>query len=165
MKRPYQITALILLLLSAVTAYQSLQFKYYTPLGPGPGFFPFWISIILVALSLIMLGQAVFKISEPLPSDFFDSRRGYLKALAICVSWLWVALFLKSLGYQLTMLVFFPFLLLTMGRVRWYTMLIITTLGSFGSYWCFSRLFRVSLPTGPFDELILGIGVFFKSLI
>ena len=39
MRRPYQITATVLLLVAAFIAFESLQLRYYSTLGPGPGFF------------------------------------------------------------------------------------------------------------------------------
>lgn len=103
---------------------------------------------------MVMMVQATFKKSEPLPQDFFDSKRAYLRVLAICAAWVFATLSLKTLGYQLTMMVFFPVLLLSMGSVKWYTILIVTFLGSFGAYWFFSHLLRIPLPVGPFDELV-----------
>lgn len=154
MKRPHQITALILMLFSGLVAYQSLKLQYYTPLGPGPGFFPLWIAIFIGILALLMLAQSTLKKPEPLPHDFFDSRQSYLRALTICAAWIFATLSLNSLGYRLTMMIFFPFLLLTMGKVKWYITLAVTLLGSFGAYWCLVRLLRVPLPEGPFDELM-----------
>jgi putative tricarboxylic transport membrane protein len=153
MKRPYQITASILFAVSALVAYESLQLKYYTPLGPGPGFFPFWISLCLAVLSLVMFYQATFKKSDPRPEDFIESRLGYLRALGICVAWIWATAMLERLGYRLTMLVFFPFLLLALGRVKWYMIVLLTLLGSIVTFYVFSIQLSVPLPVGPFDGI------------
>ena len=151
MKRPYQITASILFVLSTLIIYESLQLKYYTPLGPGPGFFPFWLSLCLAVLSLVMFYQASFKKSDPRVEDFIDSRLGYMRALCICVAWIWAAAMLERLGYRLTMLIFFPFLLLTLGRVRWHMIVLITLLGSIVTFYVFSIKLSAPLPVGPFD--------------
>jgi putative tricarboxylic transport membrane protein len=153
MKRPYQITASILFALSVLITYESLQLKYYTPLGPGPGFFPFFLSLCLAVLALVMFYQATFKKSDPRPEDFIESRLGYLRALGICVAWIWAAGMLERLGYRLTMLVFFPFLLLTLGRVKWYMIVLISLLGSIVTFYVFSIQLSVPLPVGPFDGI------------
>lgn len=153
MKRPYQLTALALFLLSGLIAYESLQLKYYTPLGPGPGFFPFWLSWCLAALAVAMFYQATFRKTAYRPVDFVDSRIGYLRAFAMCVAWIWATVMLERFGYRLTMLVFFPFLLLTLGRVKWYWVVLITLLGAMVAYYLFSIVLSVPLPTGPFDGI------------
>jgi putative tricarboxylic transport membrane protein len=153
MKRPYQITALILLILSALISYESLQLKYYTRLGPGPGFFPFWISACLAVLAIVMFYQATFRKSDPRPDDFFDSRLGYLRAIGMCVAWIWATIMLERLGYRLTMLVFFPFLLLTLGRARWYMIVLVTLMGSVAIFYIFTISLSAPLPVGPFDGI------------
>lgn len=114
---------------------------------------------------MVMFYQATFKKSEPMPDDFFDSKLGYLRGLAICVAWIWATAFLKPLGYRITMMVFFPFLLLTLGRVRWYTITLFTVIGSVGAYWIFTRVLRVVLPLGPFDGFFRPIDDFLESFI
>lgn len=153
MKRPYQVTALVLFALSALIAYEALQLKYYTRLGPGPGFFPFWLSVCLAALSVAMFYQATFRKSDPRPADFVDSRTGYLRAGCMCIAWVWATVMLERLGYRLTMLVFFPVLLLTLGRVRWYTIAAVTLLGSMVTFYIFTIKLSAPLPIGPFDEI------------
>ena len=153
MKLPYKLTALVLFLVSVLIAYESLQLKYYTTLGPGPGFFPFWLSLCLAALSVLMFYQATSGKSDPRPEDFIESRLGYLRALAICVAWIWAAAMLERLGYRLTMLVFFPFLLLALGRVRWYMIVLITLLGSIVTFYVFTLQLSAPLPVGPLDGI------------
>ena len=157
MKRPYQLTALVLFFLSGFVAYESLQLKYYTSLGPGPGFFPLWLSMALAALAAAMFFQATFKASEPRPADFRGSRTGYLRAAAICVAWIWAALMLERLGYRLTMLVFFPVLLFALGRVKWWLVVAISLLGSVAVFYVFSVGLSVHLPVGPFDGVFESI--------
>jgi len=153
MKRPYQITSVILFVLSGYTAIESLKLKYYTSLGPGPGFFPFWLSLCLAALATAMFYQATFKSSDPRPADFVDSRLGYLRAFAMCAAWVWAVAMLERLGFRLTMLVFFSFLLLTLGRVKWYLVVVISLLGSIVAFYLFSIALSVPLPIGPFDGI------------
>ncbi|MFO7708400.1 MAG: tripartite tricarboxylate transporter TctB family protein [Desulfobacterales bacterium] len=151
MKRPYQLLALILFLLSLLIAYESLQLKYYTSLGPGPGFFPFWLSLALAVLAIAMFIQATFKKAPPRPIDFVDTRLGYMRACAMCAAWIWATFMLERLGYRLTMLVFFPFLLLTLGSVRWYLVILISLLGALIAFYLFTLVLSAPLPVGPFD--------------
>jgi putative tricarboxylic transport membrane protein len=153
MKRTYQIAAILFLIFSAFVGRESLHLKYYTPLGPGPGFFPFWMAFVLAGLSGIMLFQATFRKVESKPDDFFDSRQGYCRILAICGTWIWAVLALEPFGYRLTMVVFFPILLIALGRVRWYVVILLTFFGSFITFWVFNQFLRVSLPFEPIDQI------------
>ncbi|MBP1780116.1 MAG: hypothetical protein H6Q86_6127, partial [candidate division NC10 bacterium] len=42
--------------------YESLQIKYYgSDFGPGPGFFSFWLGVLVVVLSVIEIGRTFGK--------------------------------------------------------------------------------------------------------
>ncbi len=153
MKRTYQISAVLLLLFSAFVARESLRLKYYTSLGPGPGFFPLWLSLLLAVLSGVMLFQATCRAMDPKPHDFFHSRQGYFRILAICGAWIWAVLALEPLGYRVTMAVFCPILLMTLGRARWYVVILITLFSSLVVFWIFNGFLRISLPFGPIDGI------------
>jgi hypothetical protein len=114
----------------------------------------------LAALAVAMFYQATFRKTAYRPADFVDSRIGYLRAIAMCVAWIWATLMLERLGYHLTMLVFFPFLLLTLGRVKCYWVVLITLLGAMVAYYLFSIVLSVPLPTGPFDGIFETIDEF-----
>lgn len=153
MKRPYQVTAIVFLLFSAFIARESLELRYYTELGPGPGFFPFWLALALFGLSATMLYQATFRPSEPMPADFWADRVGYVRALAVIASFIWLVFTLESLGFRLAMAVFFVWLLINLGRPSspggWLLAAGITALGSWGAFWLFNDLLKVVLPIGP----------------
>ena len=158
MRRPYQLTALVLFGLSGFIAYESLKLKYYTTLGPGPGLFPLcgcrwpWRRWRRPCSS-----RPHSRHPEPRPADFRDSRTGYLRAVAICVAWIWATLMLERLGYRLTMLVFFPVLLFALGRVKWWLVVVISLLGSVAVFYVFSVGLSVHLPVGPFDGVFESI--------
>lgn len=47
MRPSCQITGVLFILLAAFVARESLDLKFYTQLGPGPGFFSFWLALVL----------------------------------------------------------------------------------------------------------------------
>ena len=154
MKRPYQITALVFIAFSAFIAKDALDLKYYTSLGPGPGFFPLWLAGIMIVLSGFMFFHATWGKSDPLPADFFASRAGYLKAAAVIASIIFVVLALEDLGFKITMAIFFVWLLATLGRLKgvvgWVSMAMVVAGGSWGTFWLFNDMLKVPLPTGAF---------------
>jgi putative tricarboxylic transport membrane protein len=150
MKRPYQITGTVLLLLAAFIAWEALKLKFYTHLGPGPGFFSLWLSLILGVLAVLMILQATFRTPETMPEGFFPTRAGFLKMGSILLALVATTALLDVLGFRLTMFCVFVFLLYTLGRPGWIVTLVVSAAGSFGVYYLFVQWLRVQLPTGYF---------------
>ncbi len=150
MKRPYQITAIVFLLFSAFIARESLELKFYTTLGPGPGFFPFWLSLFLGALAAVMLYQATFKPQDPMPSDFFANAKGYMRVAAIIIALVASILFMETIGFRLIMLAFYLFLLFALGRQNLIVTALVALAGSWGVYQVFVEYLKVPLPVGIF---------------
>ena len=150
MRWVYKITGTLFLLFAAFIAYKSLQLQYYTPLGPGPGFFTFWVSIIFGGMAIIMILQATFAQAEPMPHDFFSTKKGYLRIGVIVLTLIFTTAMLDFLGFRLTMLIVYLFLLYTLGRQGILLTLILSLFGSFGIFYVFDQLLDVPLPTGVF---------------
>lgn len=150
MSRPYQITAAICLLFAVFVAYESVRLKYYTPMGPGPGFFPLWLSIGFGILAAVMFCQARFGRSDPMPADFFATRMGYLRIAAILGSLVGTVVLFNPLGFRLTSLAFYFFLLTVLGRHGFLTSAVFAVVGSFGVYHVFANVLMIPLPVGIF---------------
>jgi hypothetical protein len=141
----------VLLLFGGFVIYESLQIKYYgSDFGPGPGFFSFWLGILVVGLSIIEIGRTLGK-RIPLPADFFPDRAGVGRIACLLGALVAVVLLLDRLGYSLTMFLFCGFLLRVLGKQPWWLTVVLTMAGSFGTAYLFRQL-QVLLPRG-----ILGI--------
>jgi len=150
MKRPNQIAAVVLILFSIFTAREALDMTYDTPLGPGPGFFPLWISIFVGILSAIMLYQATFHRSDPMAEDFLPSKVGYFRVVAVTLGMIFVVVTMPDLGNQLSMFVFLLFMLYALGRQRLLITALVALAGSFGAFYVFNNWLQVPLPVGIF---------------
>jgi putative tricarboxylic transport membrane protein len=150
MRRAHQITGSLLLGFAVYVGVESLELRYYSSLGPGPGFFSFWLALILGLLATVMLVKASFGTSEPMAEDFFADRRGYLRMGGIVLALLASALLLERIGFRITMFALYLFLLLTLGSHRLITSLLVAAAGSFGVYFVFTRWLNVPLPAGTF---------------
>ncbi len=148
MNRAYQIAGSVFLLLAVFVARESLALKFYTSNGPGPGFFPFWLSVALGLLAVLMILKATFREPEPMPEGFIASRAGYLRAGAIVLALAATTALLEVLGFPLTMFVTILFLLFALGRPGLITTLLVSAVGSFGCFYLFDRWLKVPLPTG-----------------
>lgn len=128
--------------------HQSLGHNYYgSDFGPGPGFFSFWLGILLIVLSLIQIVMIYRRPAEPLPDGFVPSREGVRRILSIAGALAASLAVMKFLGFALTMTAFCIFLLRRLGRQPWWQTLILSAVAGFGMAYLFGLL-QVMLPKG-----------------
>jgi putative tricarboxylic transport membrane protein len=147
MTRLYQIVALIFVAFGIFVLYLSLDLSYSADYGPGPGFFSFWLGILLILLGGIDFIGTTRRPRESFPEGFIPDRPGLRRLLFISASLVAVIFLMNPLGYILTILPFSIFLLRTMGRQPWWATMIISLAGSFGTFQLF-RALQVPLPVG-----------------
>ena len=143
MKRGWQAAVAVLLALFAFFAFESLRLSLRDALGPGPGFFPFWLSVAGGLLGLVLLVQTTRG------TVFFETQalKFELRPVALVLAGLVIATaLLEAIGFRLAMLVLLPYLLFVLGVRNWLAMGIFTLAGSFGVYHLFSGLLKVPLP-------------------
>ena len=147
MRRNYLISAGLFLLLAIFIAYGAVRLKYYTQLGPGPGFFSLWLSFFLAIASLAMGIEAWGKPPEKEIYTFLPQREGLIKIGSVLLSLIFTIVMLEPLGFRLTMVTIYIFLLWILGQ-RGISTLLIALAGSFGVYQIFVDLLSVPLPIG-----------------
>lgn len=138
---------LALLAYSAILFQQSFLLDYYNPFGPGPGFLPRWLSILLFIVSLFYIKDSikgeVIKLSALLPhSDALADVALMLTGLCL------FALFVEDVGFVIaaTQLVF----LMTVRRFKWYYALPAAIFVAVLLLVAFQTLLGVSLPVNDF---------------
>jgi putative tricarboxylic transport membrane protein len=150
MRRVHQMTGLACLLLAGFLGYNTIALPYYTRLGPGPGFFPRWLCVVLAVLALAVLARATWGEDEKLPAAFFPDRRGGMRIVTVVAALIAAAVIMSTLGFQLTMLAFYLLLLVVLGRWHWVESPVLAVLGSFGCYYLFVAWLSQPLPVGVF---------------
>jgi putative tricarboxylic transport membrane protein len=131
------------------TLWQSLLLSLTDRLGPGPGFFPFWLSVIGAVLAVALL---VTTWREPRQADD-DIRilphgpggRRWLSIIALVAA---AAASMELAGFRIAMLVFNAALVIALGDRRWWIIAVFAVLGSFGVYYLFTDWLDVLLPAG-----------------
>ena len=149
MARAYQVVSIVFLLLGLFVLYQSAQLRFFTRLGPGPGFFGVWLGGLLALLAVILFLQNTlprWRPTEPLELLPPPEAR---PPLALTVATLPITvLLLPLLGFRLTVLALCLFLLVVVGRQPWWLSAVVGLLASFGVFYVFTSLLGVVLPTG-----------------
>ena len=135
--------------------WQSLLLSLTDRLGPGPGFFPFWLALIGIVLSLALL-VSIWREPRPATAALLEEVRilphgwGALRCLAIVGLLAAVTIAMEFVGFRLAMLVFNAALVIALGERRWWIIAVFAVLGSFGVYYLFTTWLDVLLPTGQF---------------
>ncbi len=148
MRRLYLITASLLIALALFVGWEAHNLTYYSALGPGPGFFSFWLSICLAAASIGMAVEAWRGPAQALPPDFFPGRAGLRKIAAIIAALIVTIVLFEPLGFRLTMLALVGFLLVVLGQRSLIVTPVVALLASFGVYELFVHALGVPLPVG-----------------
>ena len=149
MTRIHQIVGAIFAFFGAVVSYLSVTaVSYHSPdYGPGPGFFPFWLGILLIVISVSHSILISRQPREPLPQGFIPTGTGMRYILCVIGALGAVILLLPYLGFTITMFLFSVFLLRLMSKQAWWLTVVISFTGSFGTFHLFQKL-QVFLPTG-----------------
>lgn len=146
------IMALLLLGGAGVVMYDSARLGFgWQEDGPAPGFFPFYIGLLLAIASVVNLASAV---SGRGKSENFLSSNPALRVLAVLVpSVIYVAL-IGWLGiYAASALFIFGFML-AIGREGVLKALLVSLAVPAALFLMFERWFLVPLPKGPIETLL-----------
>jgi putative tricarboxylic transport membrane protein len=132
------------LALAAIALSEAGRLPFGTARNPGPGFLPWWISLLLGALALGLLAQAVRAHPTPGPARGWGLRVGGL--LAVLAGYVLV---LETLGYPASTFLLVLFMLRVVEPRRWPVALGVAGLAAAGSYLVFAAWLKVPLPPGP----------------
>jgi putative tricarboxylic transport membrane protein len=154
MHRKQQIAALCFLAFSSYLMWDSWNnMEYYTPLGPGAGFFPFWLGALLGGLGIIWLVQVSRRTGNTEEGPSLPPRDGIVRILSIVLSVAAVSALMDLLGFQLAMFLFMVFMLMILGRQTIWMTLIIALVCSVGVYHVFGRYLDLQLPAASLSFL------------
>lgn len=134
-------------ILGAWVVWQARGMQYETPVGPGPGFFPTWLGVLLVLLSLGALVEALWSRSEAPEPPAWREIGVTLAAVAA------FGLGIERAGFVFTTFAVLLFLLLTHGCRLFPTALAVALTASLGVGYAFNRWLGVFMPPAPFGLL------------
>ena len=135
--------------LGAVFSHQGAKLPPGSDGAPGAGFFPMWVGIALMILSLPLIfkrDKASKSLKELIPRE----KEG-LRVILAFVPLVIYTLLLKPLGFIIATFALFLFLLQVFERGRWGVAIIISLAAALGSYWIFVKFFSLMLPEGVFS--------------
>ena len=114
--------------------------------NPGPGFAIYWIGILMCALALAVVGQAVVRGGSPLASLWAGTR--WPKLLVIVGLLLVYGAGFQALGFIPCTLALLLVLMWFVDPVRWWVALIIAVVATFSVWFAVTRWLKIQLPAG-----------------
>jgi putative tricarboxylic transport membrane protein len=151
LRRGWLAAGVVMLAVCLFFAWQSWQLSLSDRLGPGSGFFPFWLSLIGAALSIAIWVGALRRRPEAAAEPLWPRGVGLGRIFAILGAIAAAAALLDPLGYRLTALLFLGALAPLLGARSPLAIAAVALAGSFGVYLVFNDWLDVILPVGPFN--------------
>jgi len=125
---------------------EARKWDYLGTEGPGPGFFPLWYGLLMVALSLVLIVTSLMQRGAPAgrPVNWHEVGRALTAwlALAVCVA------LLKVLGFVIAFGLFTFFLVFLMYRRPVMPSIAVAIGVCLGFYLLFPFALNVGLPVG-----------------
>lgn len=134
--------AIVILLISFVFLYQSFSYSYSSELGPGPGYFPVWLSGILLILSCLYIFESLT--AESGSAETMPRGEALRKILFILGCLSLFLILISIIGFVLTGTIFL--FLLLFREYKWYSNLGISLGVSIFLFWLFDIILGVTLP-------------------
>ena len=148
MRRGWQVAAWTLLLICLLFSYESFQLSLSDTLGPGPGFFPFWLGMLGAVLAVALLVQLHLNTVDLGASVLEFDRAGVRSVIQVVVALAAGSALLEIVGFRVSMLLLLGYLLFILDVRNWLVIAVFAAAGSFGVFHVFFHLLRVPLPMG-----------------
>ncbi len=138
------IGSVTVVVLGITTIVCASQLPYHSGYGPGPGFLPMWIGVVLVVCSSIVTAQ---ELRMPnIRETFFQPRtRMAVKLLAVIAA---TFLLVPFLGFSVGFGLFILATMRLMGKHAWATSGITAIVTAISIHYLFGHWLDIPLPTG-----------------
>ena len=113
---------------------------------PWPGFAFFWIGILMSALSLAIVGQALVSGGPPLASLWADTRWG--KVLVVIGLLVVYGVGFEAIGFIPCTLALLLLLMWFVDPVKWWLAPLIAVAATFGVWAAMTKWLKIQLPAG-----------------
>ena len=131
-----------------------LGFGWQEVHGPRPGYFPFYIGLIICISSLV---NAVLALRVPRAQDKTFVERGQLKmVLTVLIPTAIYAAAVTWIGIYVSSVLFIGFFMRWLGKYPWWKVVAVSVVTAVVFYVIFEKWFKVPLPKG-FAERLLGL--------
>ncbi|MDQ7821056.1 MAG: tripartite tricarboxylate transporter TctB family protein [Armatimonadota bacterium] len=148
--------AVVLVVLGGVLIWQAVQLPIgWTAIGPGAGFFPFWLAVgVTVSAGGILLGRLRARPAAG-DRDVFIPAHAWRPLLAVFLPMAAVVALMNVLGIYLGGALYLAGYMWLVGRHRPLSIALVSVLVPLALFFIFERWFLLPLPKGALLESIL----------
>ncbi|MGH2453466.1 MAG: tripartite tricarboxylate transporter TctB family protein [bacterium] len=149
MRRAETIMAAVLTLGGALFLREALRRPItWTAVGPGAGFFPFWLALGVTACAAILVMQSLRAPAAAGGGQPFIPAGAWKPLLVVFLPMVAVVVLIDYLGIYLGGALYLAGYTSFVGRQRWYITLLVTVLIPAALFFIFERWFLLLLPKG-----------------
>ena len=142
------VTASLLTALGLLVLNEAVRLGFrWGPDGPQSGFFPFWLSLILIGHSVAIVVRAIRRHSE----KPFVEREQLRSVLTVAVPAAAMVLLTQFIGLYVASALYLGFYVRKVGHHSWFTVLALAVCVPVVTFVVFERWFLVPLPKGPVE--------------
>jgi putative tricarboxylic transport membrane protein len=144
------VVALLLLALAALLGYDNWRTGIgWDSTGPEPGYFPFYLSVILAFASLYGLVKAA--LSREMAAETFVTRAQLRRVMAVFVPTLLFCLVMQFLGLYVASFLLIAGFMRGVGKIAWWKSLLTAFVFTAIMFVTFDIVFDVIMPKGPLE--------------
>ncbi len=157
MRRAETAGALVLTLGAGILLREALRLPIsWTAVGPGAGFFPFWLAVGVTICAVILVLQSV-RPSAAASSGLsaFIPARAWKPLLIVFLPMVAVVALLDYLGIYIGGALYLAGYTWLVGRHRWVTVVLVSVLVPLGLFFIFEKWFLLPMPKGSILEYLL----------
>lgn len=144
MKKWDRIAAVALILLGIGAAFGALEIGFGSFRSPGPGFLPFWLSVVLTITSAVYL---MINLGPDAKVKLWPEKTWFRPLVAILVMFAY-GYFMKWFGFCTATLVLFVTWMTVVAKEKWSTVALVSILTTAIAYLLFEVFLKVPLPRG-----------------
>jgi putative tricarboxylic transport membrane protein len=151
MKKADLITGVVLLVLSGYVIQEAWRMPPSATFGPGSGFLPFWIGVIMAVLAMLLLATVwTRQATENDNISPFPGKKALLSITGVLGGLAAYIFLIEVLGFLTDTFLYVAFLLGVVERERWQLTLAVAVSTTAGLYLIFQVLLGITLPSNMF---------------
>lgn len=145
--------AVFILALGVLVLYDSVRLgaEWGTD-GPQPGYFPFYIGLLIVICSGVIIVQSLLALRAD--RKIFVTVHQLRQVMVILIPSVLYVLGIQLIGIYVSSAVYIGLFMKVMGRYGWLRSVLVGCGVSAAAFVLFELWFKIPLPKGPFEALI-----------